>query len=144
MKSILEQLRQGVVTHSATEAGVLAAAFAKEVPEDTVLAFHGDLGAGKTTFIRAMARAWGIQEPVTSPTFNLYSIYQGSRQLIHVDAYRLEMGADLDSLMIEDFMSPPWCLAIEWPERVAHCLSDDTWHLYLGINEDQAHTVRLA
>jgi len=144
MENILEQFRRGVVTNSVEETDRLAAAFANVIPEGTVLAFHGDLGAGKTTFIRGMARAWGIEEPVTSPTFNLFSIYQGTRQLIHVDAYRLDPGADLESLMIDDFMAAPWCLAIEWPDRVASCLPDDTWHLHLGIDASQAHTIRLA
>ena len=91
-----------------------------------------------------MARGWDINEAVTSPTFNLYTVYQGSRQLIHLDAYRLENGADLDSLMIEDFLSPPWCLAVEWPERIADSLPDDAWHLYLNINPQQQHHIRLA
>lgn len=144
METILEQLKKGIVTQSAEETEALARAFAETVPEGAVLAFHGDLGAGKTTFIRGLARAWAINEPVTSPTFNLYTLYQGTRQLIHLDAYRLESGADLDTLMIEDFMNPPWCLAIEWPERVADNLPDDAWHLHLGINQSQAHTIRLA
>lgn len=143
MSSLLEQLHAGITTQSAEETERTARAFAELVPQDTVLAFHGDLGAGKTTFIRGLARAWAIQEPVTSPTFNLYTIYQGSRQLIHLDAYRLKTGADLDTLMIDDFMNSPWCLAVEWPERVAESLPEDTWHLYLDINELQAHTIRL-
>ena len=144
LSDILDRLRNCLTTQSTAETEQIARDFSKCVPHGSVLAFHGDLGAGKTTFIRGMARAWGIEEPVTSPTFNLYSIYQGQRQLIHVDAYRLEQGADLESLMIEDFMHSPWCLAIEWPERVAASLPEDTWHLYLGINEAREHTIRLA
>lgn len=140
---ILEQLRQGVITTSAEETERIARAFAAFVPEDQVLAFHGDLGAGKTTFIRGLARAWDIIEPVTSPTFNLYTLYQGSRQLVHLDAYRLGSGADLDALMIDDFLSPPWCLAVEWPERIADSLPDDAWHLHLDIDADTAHRIRL-
>ena len=140
---LLQQLRQGIVTTSADETERIARAFAALVPENQVLAFHGDLGAGKTTFIRGLARAWDIVEPVTSPTFNLYSLYQGSRQLVHLDAYRLGSGTDLDELMIDDFLSPPWCLAVEWPERIADSLPDDIWHLYLDINADTAHSIRL-
>jgi tRNA threonylcarbamoyladenosine biosynthesis protein TsaE len=140
---ILQQLRQGIVTTSADETERIARAFAALVPENQVLAFHGDLGAGKTTFIRGLARAWDIVEPVTSPTFNLYTLYQGSRQLVHLDAYRLGSGADLDTLMIDDFLSPPWCLAVEWPERIADSLPDDAWHLHLDIDADTAHSIRL-
>lgn len=143
MTDIIQQLKHGIVTESAEATEQIARDFAAYVPDDTVLAFHGDLGAGKTTFIRGMARAWAINEAVTSPTFNLYTLYQGSRQLIHLDAYRLESGADLDALMIDDFLKPPWCLAVEWPERVADSLPDDAWHLYLGIDSNQSHTIRL-
>lgn len=117
--------------------------FAFLIPENTVIALHGDLGVGKTTFIRGLARAWQISEPVTSPTFNLYTLYQGTRQLVHLDAYRLSSGAELDALMIDDFLSPPWCLAIEWPERIDEELPDDTWHLYLNINPDTTHRIQL-
>jgi tRNA threonylcarbamoyladenosine biosynthesis protein TsaE len=140
---ILQQLRQGIVTTTADETERIARAFATHVPENQVLAFHGDLGAGKTTFIRGLARAWDIVEPVTSPTFNLYTLYQGSRQLVHLDAYRLGSGCDLDALMIDDFLSPPWCLAVEWPDRIADSLPDDAWHLYLDIDADTAHRIRL-
>ncbi len=140
---LLQQLRQGIVTTSAKQTEQIARAFADYVPDDQVLAFHGDLGAGKTTFIRGLARAWDIVEPVTSPTFNLYTLYKGSRQLVHLDAYRLSSGADLDALMIDDFLAPPWCLAVEWPERIANSLPGDAWHLHLDIDVNTAHRIRL-
>lgn len=140
---LLEKLRAGITTRSAAETERIARAFAPLVPLDHVLAFHGDLGAGKTTFIRGLARAWDISEPVTSPTFNLYTLYQGSRQLVHLDAYRLSTGADLESLMIDDFLVPPWCLAVEWPERIADSIPDDAWHLHLDIDANNDHSIRL-
>lgn len=143
MTNLLKELKGGVFTKSAEATESIAAQLAEYIPPETILAFHGDLGAGKTTFIRGLARAWDIVEPVTSPTFNLYSIYRGSRQLVHLDAYRLNDGSDLDALMIEDFLEPPWCLAVEWPERIADSLPENTWHLYLGIDTEQAHTIRL-
>lgn len=144
MNDLLEQLRSGIRSQTAAETEALASRLAALLAPDTVLALHGDLGAGKTTFVRGLARAWGIQEAVTSPTYNLYTIYQGERQLIHLDAYRLESGADLDALMIEDFLKSPWCFAVEWPERIPDALPEDTWHLYLTINKDQSHQIKLA
>lgn len=140
---LLERLRTGIISKSAAETESIAQDFARLIPENHVLALHGDLGAGKTTFIRGLARGWQINEPVTSPTFNLYTIYQGARQLIHLDAYRLESGADLDALMIEDFLSPPWCFAVEWPERIADSIPAHAWHLYLNINEHRQHSIQL-
>jgi tRNA threonylcarbamoyladenosine biosynthesis protein TsaE len=140
---ILQRLYQGATTETADETVQIAHDFATVVPENQVLALHGDLGAGKTTFIRGLAQAWNIPESITSPTFNLYTIYQGVRQLVHLDAYRLGSGAELDALMIDDFLSPPWCLAVEWPERIAEELPDNAWHLYLSIDPDRKHCIRL-
>lgn len=143
MIRIIEQLTDGIDTSSAAETEALAGELALALPRDTVLALHGDLGVGKTTFIRGLARAWDITEPVTSPTFNLYTIYEGSRQLIHLDAYRLSSADDLDALMIHDFMRSPWCFAVEWPERISGAISDDAWHLHLEITAEAKHRIRL-
>jgi tRNA threonylcarbamoyladenosine biosynthesis protein TsaE len=143
MTPFLEQIRQGIRSQTAAETETIAEKLAAILPPDSVLALHGDLGAGKTTFVKGLARSWGIQEAVTSPTFNLYTLYQGDRQLIHLDAYRLESGADLDALMIEDFLKSPWCFAVEWPERIPDALPEDSWHLNLTINKDQSHHIQL-
>jgi tRNA threonylcarbamoyladenosine biosynthesis protein TsaE len=143
MSELEKKLIAGICSRSAVETELLAAKIGAILPVDTALALHGDLGAGKTTFVRGLARAWGIQEAVTSPSFNLYTIYKGDRQLIHLDAYRLDSGVDLDVLMIEDFLQPPWCFAVEWPERILDALPEDAWHFHLSINEDQSHQIRL-
>jgi tRNA threonylcarbamoyladenosine biosynthesis protein TsaE len=143
MSDILEQLRKGRITESAEETEVLGRALAAQLPPNHVLALHGDLGAGKTTFVRGLARAWGIAEAITSPTFNLYTLYQGERKLLHLDAYRLESGADLNSLMLEDFLESPWCLAVEWPERIRESIPPEAWHLDLASSQEGVHTLRL-
>jgi tRNA threonylcarbamoyladenosine biosynthesis protein TsaE len=143
MSDILEQLRKGQITESAEETEALGRALAAQLPPNHVLALHGDLGAGKTTFVRGLARAWGIAEAITSPTFNLYSLYKGERNLLHLDAYRLESSADLDALMLEDFLQPPWCLAVEWPERIAETIPAEAWHLDLAITSKGKHRIQL-
>ena len=86
----------------------------------------------------------GIDDAVTSPTFNLFSLYHGtSRRLLHVDAYRLEGAAQVDALLLEDFMISPWVAAIEWPERINDWLPAQAWHLELGIISGERHTIRL-
>lgn len=141
--NLLDQLREGVASDSAEATEHLAREFAACIPPDHTLALHGDLGTGKTTFVRGLARYWNIQEPVTSPTFNLYTIYQGTRQLIHLDAYRLGSANDLDTLMIEDFMRSPWCFVVEWPECIPGALSEDAWHLRLHIDAGKRHHFKL-
>ena len=102
--TLIQRLYRGITTETANETIQTANEFALLVPENKVLALHGNLGVGKTTFIRGLTQAWKIAESITSPTFNLYSLYQGTRQLVHLDAYRLSSSADLEALMIDDFL----------------------------------------
>ena len=141
--TFMEALHRGIATKTSDETIQLAHNLAAFVPENQTLALHGDLGVGKTTFVQGLAQAWNITEPITSPTFNLYTVYQGSRQLVHLDAYRLDSGAELDTLMMDDFLVPPWCMAIEWPERIAEELPESAWHLYLSMDSYKRHRIRL-
>ncbi|CAI8305531.1 MAG: tRNA threonylcarbamoyladenosine biosynthesis protein TsaE [Opitutia bacterium UBA7350] len=143
MSEILKQLSTGITSQSVEETESIGAALADCLPQDHVLALHGELGAGKTTLVRGLARAWGIKEPVTSPTFNLYTLYEGERKLMHLDAYRLQSGADLDALMLEEFLESPWCLAVEWPERIPESIPPEAWHLDLASSREGQHTLRL-
>lgn len=139
-----DKLRKTVVTQSAARTRALAKAFAAELPPDCVLALHGDLGSGKTTFVSGLAEGWGIPGPVTSPTFNLLVIHRGARMLAHLDAYRLKSAEDMEALMLEEFLKSPWCLAVEWPENVAEWLPADALHLYLADLGDGRRSLRLA
>lgn len=142
--SIFAKLRAGVVTSSAGETHALARELAAQLPPDTTLALHGDLGAGKTTFVQGLARGLGVDAPVTSPTFNIFTLYKGgARTLVHMDAYRLESDRQIDALMLEDFLVSPWVLAVEWPEKIAAWIPANALHLDLGITPEQRHTVRL-
>lgn len=143
MSDILARFRTGIATSSAAETQTLAAEFAAALPENLTLALHGTLGVGKTTFVQGLARGFGVSEPVTSPTFNLYTVHRGHRTLVHLDAYRLENAAQADALLIEDFLTPPWCLAVEWPDNITPWLPSPVWHLDLGILPDQRHTLKL-
>ena len=141
--TIIDRLRAGVTTASAGETRALAAGFAAALPADATVALHGDLGAGKTTFVQGLARGLGITDPVTSPTFNIFTLHRGPTNLLHLDAYRLDRPRQVDDLLLEDFMISPWCLAVEWPEKIAGWLPPGALHLELGIYRDQRHTLRL-
>jgi tRNA threonylcarbamoyladenosine biosynthesis protein TsaE len=142
--SISARLRAGIVTGSAAETRALAAELASVLPPDTVLALHGDMGVGKTTFVQGLAQGLGVKEQVTSPTFAIYSVYAGTRaKLVHLDAYRLEHERQLEALLLEEFLTSPWCLAVEWPEKTGAWLPRDAWHLTLAIVEGDRHSLRL-
>jgi len=141
--NICARLRAGITTASAEETQTLAAELAAVLPPDTTLALHGDLGTGKTTFVQGLARGLGVEEPVTSPTFTIFTLHRGTRTLVHLDAYRLETAKEIDDLLLEDFLVTPWCLAIEWPEKIAAWIPPDAWHIDLGITPEERHTLRL-
>lgn len=142
--SIFAELRGGIVTTSADETRQLAESLGCAFQGDTILALHGNLGVGKTTFVQGLARGLGIQDVVTSPTFNIFTLHRGPRwTLVHLDAYRLEHAKQIEDLMLEDFLRSPYCLAIEWPERISEWLVPQTLHLELGIEGPGRHRVRL-
>ena len=141
--SIFAELRAGVVTSSAGETRLLGARLAAALPPDATLALHGNLGVGKTTFVQGLAQGFGIPDLVTSPTFNILHLYRSRRTLVHLDAYRLENAHQVSELMLEDFLVSPYCLAVEWPEKIAAALPADAWHLALAIEAPGRHRVAL-
>jgi tRNA threonylcarbamoyladenosine biosynthesis protein TsaE len=142
--NICDKLRQGIVSGSAAETRDIANELAALLPPDTVLALHGDMGVGKTTFVQGLARGLGVKEQVTSPTFAIYSVYAGTlTKLVHLDAYRLENERQLEELLLEEFLTSPWVLAVEWPEKTGAWLPKDAWHLTLSIVEGDRHSLRL-
>jgi tRNA threonylcarbamoyladenosine biosynthesis protein TsaE len=140
--SVWDELRQGLKTSSADETRTLGQRLARELPPEAVLALDGEMGVGKTTFVQGLARGFGVERHVTSPTFTLYSIYHGSRTLVHLDAYRLEDSGRAEELLIEDFLKPPYCLVVEWPSRIASWLPQHTRTLSLEIIEPGIHRIR--
>jgi tRNA threonylcarbamoyladenosine biosynthesis protein TsaE len=142
--TIVEKLRRGIATDSAEQTRALAAELAKALPPETTLALHGDMGVGKTTFVQGLAQGLGVAERVTSPTFAIFSVHQGSaRSLIHLDAYRLENERQIESLLLEEFLTGSYCLAVEWPEKIAEWLPSNTWHLVLSIEDGDQHRILL-
>jgi tRNA threonylcarbamoyladenosine biosynthesis protein TsaE len=141
--SIYDRLRAGVTTSSAEQTRLLAAELAATLCPDRALALHGDLGVGKTTFVQGLAHGLGIRDAVTSPTFNIFTVHRGPTNLVHLDAYRLETAQQIEDLLLTDFLHSPWCLAIEWPEKIADWIPEDALHLELRITPEERHTVRL-
>lgn len=142
--TIVEKLKTGITTESAEQTRTLAAELAAALPPDTTLALHGDMGVGKTTFVQGLAQGLGVHEHVTSPTFAIYSVYQGTnKKLIHLDAYRLEKEAQIESLLLDEFLVSPYVLAVEWPEKTGAWLPKDAWHLTLSIVDGDRHRLVL-
>lgn len=113
------------ITNSTAETENLGAALGKLLPAGTVLAYRGDLGAGKTAFTRGLARGLGCNELVTSPTYTIVNEYIGGRlPLFHFDMYRLRSSEDLWDIGWEDYLERGGVCAVEWSENVADALED--------------------
>jgi tRNA threonylcarbamoyladenosine biosynthesis protein TsaE len=119
-----------------------AQSLAAVLPMDTTLALSGDLGTGKTTFVRFLAAALGITEPIKSPTFNLYAYYDGPLRLLHCDAYRLRNGREMDALLLDEYLTSPWVLCVEWPENIREWMPTHPLNLQFAIKQG-VHSVQV-
>ncbi|HIR84281.1 MAG TPA: tRNA (adenosine(37)-N6)-threonylcarbamoyltransferase complex ATPase subunit type 1 TsaE [Candidatus Galloscillospira excrementavium] len=111
---------------SVEETEQLGQALAEHLGPGAVVAFTGDLGAGKTAFVRGLARGLGIPDRVTSPTFTIVNEYEGGRlPLFHFDMYRLASSEELFDIGWEDYLARGGVCAVEWSENIADALEGD-------------------
>ena len=114
-----------ITTHSADETQALGQKLASRLAPGDVIAYFGDLGAGKTAFTRGLALGLGITDPVTSPTYTIVNEYLSGRiPLFHFDMYRLSSSDELFDIGWEDYLSRGGVCAVEWSENVADALQD--------------------
>ena len=107
------------ISHNPTETESLGEQFGHAAQRGWVIALSGELGAGKTQFVKGLARGLGISARVHSPTFTLVNEYRGGRlTLFHLDLYRLVTPAQILSAGLEDFLRPDGVTVIEWAERM--------------------------
>ena len=113
------------LTNSPEETEKIGAALAQTLTPGTILAYRGDLGAGKTAFTRGLARGLGCSEMVTSPTYTIVNEYLGGRlPLFHFDMYRLASSDDLWDIGWEDYLERGGICAVEWSENVDDAMED--------------------
>ena len=112
-------------TNSPAETEAIGAALGRILPAGTVIAYRGDLGAGKTAFTRGLARGLGYRDMVTSPTYTIVNEYLGGRlPLFHFDMYRLRCAEDLWDIGWDDYLDRGGICAVEWSENVAEAMED--------------------
>jgi tRNA threonylcarbamoyladenosine biosynthesis protein TsaE len=111
-------------TKSEQETENLGCALGEKLKPGTVVAYYGDLGAGKTAFTRGLARGLGVKDRVTSPTYTIVNEYSGRIPLFHFDMYRLGSSEELFDIGWEDYLTRGGVLAVEWSERVEDALED--------------------
>ena len=116
-----------LLSHSPEDTEDIGARLAEQLEPGAVVAFTGDLGAGKTAFTRGLARGLGIPDRITSPTFTIVNEYEGGRlPLFHFDMYRLGSADELFDIGWEDYLRRGGVCAVEWSENIADALEEDT------------------
>jgi tRNA threonylcarbamoyladenosine biosynthesis protein TsaE len=103
-------------TSSPEETEAVGAALGRDLTPGEVVLVSGELGSGKTTFVRGACRALGVEGPVTSPTFTIGQVLGGDPEVAHLDLYRLGSLAGEDPALLEDYLTPERVGFVEWPE----------------------------
>lgn len=125
------------ITNSPTETEAVGEALGKVLQPGDVVAYRGDLGAGKTAFTRGLARGMGAAEAVTSPTYTIVNEYISGRiPLFHFDMYRLKSSDDLFDIGWDDYLERGGVCAVEWSENVADAIEDAIWVTIEKTGED--------
>lgn len=131
-------------THSPLETAGIAAGFAEQVAAGDLILLEGDLGAGKTTFARALCAALGVDGPVTSPTFGVAHRYDAAiGRIAHLDLHRLgELGA-LDRDLVDDELDEADLGLVEWPSGAPGLEDRATWRVRMGHAGPESRTIEI-
>ena len=125
------------ITNSPSETEAVGAALARVLQPGTVIAYRGDLGAGKTAFTRGLARGLGVTDRVTSPTYTIVNEYLGGRMpLFHFDMYRLGSEDELFDIGWDDYLERGGVCAVEWSENVWGAMEDAIVITISRLSED--------
>lgn len=124
-----------------------ANSFVQLMGDNTVFAFYGEMGAGKTTFINALARALGVEDDITnSPSFSIINEYRSdttAELIYHFDLYRLDNLDEALEIGVEDYFDSGALCFLEWPERIAELLPADTVRVTMTVNDDHSRTLTI-
>lgn len=122
--------------------GDAARQFWKQFPTQTVFAFHGGMGAGKTTFIHALCTVKGVTDTVGSPTFSIINEYRlPAGKIFHIDLYRLKDEEEAVRAGVEDVLYSGGLILVEWPDRAPGIFPPDTVHLRIEAIDRELRTI---
>jgi tRNA threonylcarbamoyladenosine biosynthesis protein TsaE len=133
-------------SHSEAETMSIAKIVGEQAVPGDIICLYGDLGAGKTHFVKGFAEAFGIpREEVSSPTFSLIRIYQGTGgiQLYHFDCYRLESISEALEIGSEEYFYGDGVSIIEWPERISELLPDDVIRITITVTNKNSRLINI-
>ncbi len=132
-------------SRSADETISIAREFSKKIKPGTVIALSGDLGSGKTTFIKGLAAGFGLKDSgkITSPTFALMHIYPSKPQVYHFDLYRLESIKEIEDMGFEEFISDPAVVTcVEWAEKAGELIPKNAVRIDFEVIDANSRKIR--
>jgi tRNA threonylcarbamoyladenosine biosynthesis protein TsaE len=135
-------LSNALISRSPDQTRIIAADFARTLVAGSVVRLVGDLGSGKTEFVKGLATGLNCENVVTSPTFTLVHEYRGGRlPLFHMDLYRLNHEAELDEIGFEDYLRGGGICAVEWADKFTDRMPRDSAEVVLTILENNARRI---
>jgi len=138
--------RGTTLTASAEETLAFGRRLAADIRPPLLIFLSGDLGAGKTTLAKGIISGLGAarEEDVTSPTFNLVHEFRGAVRVFHIDLYRIESRADLETLGIDDVFASPAIVLVEWPEKWSIASDWPALRIRLSVLPNARHSIEIA
>lgn len=130
-------------SHSEAETSKIGMELAQCLTPGNVIAMYGDLGAGKTAFVRGLAQGLGLDARVSSPTFTIVNEYLGKIPLFHFDMYRLSDADELFEIGWEDYITRNGICVVEWSENVEEAFYNDTIRVYIEKTGDSSRIIRI-
>ena len=130
-------------SHSETETSKVGFELASQLKPGDVIAMYGDLGAGKTAFVRGLAEGLGLDARVSSPTFTIVNEYLGKTPLFHFDMYRLSDADELFEIGWEDYITRGGICVVEWSENVEEAFYNDTIRIYIEKIDDSSRKIKI-
>lgn len=133
------------VNFSLSEIDAIAGKVLAYTDKHRVFAFHGEMGAGKTTFIHALCQAMEVEDVVSSPTFSIINHYKtkNGATVYHMDLYRIKDENEAINAGVEDCLYSGNICLVEWPDKAAAILPDDTLHLYISSIADNTRKLKI-
>ena len=134
---------------SLDEIGAAAQEFVQYVSssplQSNIFAFYGHMGAGKTTFIKALCRELGVSDDVNSPTFTIVNEYRAAKgfPIYHFDFYRINRISEAYDIGMDEYFSGEGLCLIEWPEKIRELLPDDCFQVFVYVDEEGNRTIRI-
>lgn len=133
-----------IITNGPAETRAWGRKLAGRLTSNTILAFTGDLGAGKTAFITGLAEGLGVTDRVTSPTFTIVNEYEGGRlPLFHFDLYRLSSAEELYDIGWDDYLDRDGVCAVEWSENAPEAMSDGGHLIRVDLKRGSSDEIRV-